>query len=202
MARRFVDIETYQRHKWLTCTATCSNYLCPDTLACVHFPHHCPCQFSDVEDKVELADGIAICASKGGWKEGETFRKIELARKGLIWRIFLRYMWSTIDDWRSMAMLNAMWTRILRVNKVPVDSSQSVEGPCCWSSLSGCRFERGLLRHWLYNPGWETAIATMNNNECFTVDYTWTLHCSYPDLYDKTVLCNSILTTLLLMMPE
>lgn len=64
--------------------ATCSNYLCPDTLACVHFPHHCPCQFSDVEDKVELSEGIAICASKGGWKDGETVRKIELARKGLI----------------------------------------------------------------------------------------------------------------------
>ncbi|KAK5072398.1 Long chronological lifespan protein 2 [Lithohypha guttulata] len=64
--------------------ATCSNYLCPDTLACVHFPHHCPCPFSNVEDKVELAEGIAVCASKGGWKEGETVRKIELARKGLI----------------------------------------------------------------------------------------------------------------------
>ncbi|KIV92620.1 long chronological lifespan protein 2 [Exophiala mesophila] len=39
--------------------ATCSNYLCPDTLACVHFPHHCPCPHPDVEDKVELAEGIA-----------------------------------------------------------------------------------------------------------------------------------------------
>lgn len=63
--------------------ATCSNYLCPDTLACVHFPHHCPCAFPEVEDKVELADGIRVCASKGGFKEGETLRKIELARKGL-----------------------------------------------------------------------------------------------------------------------
>ncbi|KAF2803110.1 uncharacterized protein BDZ99DRAFT_512222 [Mytilinidion resinicola] len=63
--------------------AHCSNYLCPGTLSCVHFPHHCPCAW-DVEDKVELGDGIAICASKGGYKEGETARKIELARKGLL----------------------------------------------------------------------------------------------------------------------
>jgi len=64
--------------------ATCSNYLCPDTLACVHFPHHCPCAFPEVEDKVELDDGIRVCATKGGFKERETLRKIELARKGLI----------------------------------------------------------------------------------------------------------------------
>ncbi|KAF7845986.1 hypothetical protein BT93_L5696 [Corymbia citriodora subsp. variegata] len=64
--------------------ATCSNYLCPDTLACVHFPHHCPCAFPEVEDKVEIGEGIRVCASKGGFKEGETRRKIELARKGLI----------------------------------------------------------------------------------------------------------------------
>lgn len=68
----------------LMIAATCSNYLCPDTLACVHFPHHCPCPHADVEDKVELGEGVAICASKGGWKEGETLRKIELARKGLL----------------------------------------------------------------------------------------------------------------------
>ncbi|KEF54758.1 uncharacterized protein A1O9_09200, partial [Exophiala aquamarina CBS 119918] len=64
--------------------ATCTNYLCPDTLACVHFPHHCPCPHPDVEDKVELAPGIAVCASKGGFKVGEAERKIELARKGLL----------------------------------------------------------------------------------------------------------------------
>ena len=64
--------------------ATCTNYLCPDTLACVHFPHHCPCPHPDVEDKVELGEGIAICASKGGYKSGEAARKIELARKGLL----------------------------------------------------------------------------------------------------------------------
>ncbi|EXJ91840.1 hypothetical protein A1O3_00390 [Capronia epimyces CBS 606.96] len=64
--------------------ATCSNYLCPDTLACVHFPHHCPCPFPDVEEKVELGEGIAVCASKGGYKVGEAARKIELARKALI----------------------------------------------------------------------------------------------------------------------
>ncbi len=64
--------------------AHCSHFLCPSTLACVHFPHHCPCAFPAVEDKVELGDGIAICASKGGYKAGETARKIELARKGLL----------------------------------------------------------------------------------------------------------------------
>lgn len=64
--------------------AQCSNYLCPGTLACVHFPHHCPCPFPSVEDKVELGDGSAICVSKGGWKEGEAARKIELARKGML----------------------------------------------------------------------------------------------------------------------
>ncbi|KAJ5573850.1 uncharacterized protein N7459_008277 [Penicillium hispanicum] len=64
--------------------AHCSNYLCPGTLACVHFPHHCPCPHPDVEEKVELGDGSAICVSKGGYKEGEASRKIELARKGLL----------------------------------------------------------------------------------------------------------------------
>ncbi|ERF73178.1 hypothetical protein EPUS_03019 [Endocarpon pusillum Z07020] len=64
--------------------AHCTHYLCPGTLACVHFPHHCPCAYPSVEDKVELGDGIAICASKGGYKAGETARKIELARKGLL----------------------------------------------------------------------------------------------------------------------
>lgn len=62
----------------------CDRYLCPGTLACVHFPHHCPCAFPDVEDKVELGDGIAVCASKGGYAAGEMQRKVELARKGLI----------------------------------------------------------------------------------------------------------------------
>ncbi|KAJ5995240.1 hypothetical protein N7481_002217 [Penicillium waksmanii] len=62
----------------------CSNYLCPGTLACVHFPHHCPCPHPDVEEKVELAEGSAICVSKGGYKAGEAARKIELARKGLL----------------------------------------------------------------------------------------------------------------------
>jgi len=37
-----------------------------------------------VEDKVELGEGIAICGSKGGWKEGEFARKVELARKGVL----------------------------------------------------------------------------------------------------------------------
>ncbi|KAI9839047.1 MAG: Long chronological lifespan protein 2 [Sclerophora amabilis] len=64
--------------------ARCSNYLCPGTLACVHFPHHCPCAFPQLEDKIELGDGIAVCVSKGGYKVGEAARKVELARKGLL----------------------------------------------------------------------------------------------------------------------
>ncbi|KAI0155489.1 hypothetical protein BJ166DRAFT_530634 [Pestalotiopsis sp. NC0098] len=63
---------------------TCDNYLCPDTLACVHFPHHCPCPFPANEDKIETADGHRLCVSKGGFKAGEAMRKVELARKGLL----------------------------------------------------------------------------------------------------------------------
>ncbi|KAJ5831910.1 hypothetical protein N7474_000221 [Penicillium riverlandense] len=62
----------------------CSNYLCPGTLACVHVPHHCPCPHPDVEEKVELGEGSAICVSRGGFKDGEATRKIELARKGAL----------------------------------------------------------------------------------------------------------------------
>jgi hypothetical protein len=65
-------------------TARCSNYLCPGTLACVHFPHHCPCPHPDVEEKVELGEGSAVCVSRGGFKDGEAARKIELARKGAL----------------------------------------------------------------------------------------------------------------------
>ncbi|KAI9676340.1 MAG: Long chronological lifespan protein 2 [Caeruleum heppii] len=75
------DSAWYQQN-WAA--ARCSNYLCPGTLSCVHFPHHCPCPFPKVEEKFELGDGSAICISKGGWKAGEAARKIELARKGLI----------------------------------------------------------------------------------------------------------------------
>ncbi|KAG8163505.1 hypothetical protein KVR01_006802 [Diaporthe batatas] len=64
--------------------AHCENYLCPDTLACVHFPHHCPCAWPSHEDKFELADGQRICISRGGFKAGEAARKVELARKGLL----------------------------------------------------------------------------------------------------------------------
>lgn len=64
--------------------AHCTNYLCPGTLACVSVPHHCPCAHPDVEEKVELGEGSAICVSKGGFKEGEAARKIELARKGML----------------------------------------------------------------------------------------------------------------------
>jgi hypothetical protein len=74
-----------EKNAWLiTNTAHCDKYLCPGTLSCVHFPHHCPCAWEGVEDKVELGEGISVCASKGGWKEGETAKKIELARKGLL----------------------------------------------------------------------------------------------------------------------
>lgn len=64
--------------------AYCSNYLCPDTLACVAVPHHCPCAWPANEDKFELAEGQRICVSKGGFKEGEAARKIELMRKGML----------------------------------------------------------------------------------------------------------------------
>lgn len=62
----------------------CEQYLCPDTLACVHFPHHCPCPWPSHQDKFELADGQRICVSKGGFAEGEAARKLELARKGML----------------------------------------------------------------------------------------------------------------------
>ncbi|EEA24340.1 Long chronological lifespan protein 2 [Talaromyces marneffei ATCC 18224] len=62
----------------------CTKYLCPDTLACVHFPHHCPCPHPSVEEKVELGEGSAVCVSRGGWTAGEAARKIELARKGVL----------------------------------------------------------------------------------------------------------------------
>ncbi|KAF2646886.1 long chronological lifespan protein 2 [Massarina eburnea CBS 473.64] len=64
--------------------AHCDRYLCPGTLSCVHFPHHCPCAWEHTEDKAELSDGLSICASKGGYKEGETLKKIGLARKGVL----------------------------------------------------------------------------------------------------------------------
>ncbi|KAM4066368.1 hypothetical protein HRG_000477 [Hirsutella rhossiliensis] len=64
--------------------SVCDRYLCPDTLACVHFPHHCPCAWDANEDKFELGDGRRVCASKGGFKAGEAARKLELARKGLL----------------------------------------------------------------------------------------------------------------------
>ncbi|KAH6893001.1 hypothetical protein B0T10DRAFT_481235 [Thelonectria olida] len=64
--------------------SSCDHYLCPDTLACVHFPHHCPCAWESQQEKFELADGQRICISRGGFKAGETARKVELARKGLL----------------------------------------------------------------------------------------------------------------------
>ncbi|KAF6804122.1 hypothetical protein CMUS01_14922 [Colletotrichum musicola] len=62
----------------------CEHYLCPDTLACVHFPHHCPCPWPANQEKVELAEGNRICVSRGGFAAGEAARKIELARKGML----------------------------------------------------------------------------------------------------------------------
>lgn len=64
--------------------AQCTHYLCPGTLSCVHFPHHCPCAWEGVEDKAELGEGIAICGSKGGWNDAEFAKKVDLARKGLL----------------------------------------------------------------------------------------------------------------------
>jgi hypothetical protein len=81
--KRFLSSRSYQACP-KSSPAPCSNYLCPETLACVHFPHHCPCAFPENEDKVELGEGISVCASKGGYKSGETLKKIELARKGLL----------------------------------------------------------------------------------------------------------------------
>ncbi|KGO65314.1 hypothetical protein PITC_015820 [Penicillium italicum] len=72
------------RYQQMWSGAQCDHYLCPGTLACVHVPHHCPCPHPDVEDKVELGEGSAVCVSKGGFKAGEAARKIELARKGLL----------------------------------------------------------------------------------------------------------------------
>ncbi|GIK00617.1 long chronological lifespan protein 2 [Aspergillus viridinutans] len=72
------------RYQQLWEGTNCNKYLCPGTLACVDFPHHCPCAHPSVEDKVELGEGSAVCISKGGYKPGEAARKIELARKGLL----------------------------------------------------------------------------------------------------------------------
>lgn len=73
-----------RKHRLISSKAHCDNYLCPDTLACVHFPHHCPCPHPIYEEKFELGEGKAICISKGGFKAGEAARKVELARKGLL----------------------------------------------------------------------------------------------------------------------
>ncbi|RFU78217.1 long chronological lifespan 2 [Trichoderma arundinaceum] len=75
------DARFYQHHYT---HSACDKYLCPDTLACVHFPHHCPCAWDAHDDKFELAEGKRACVSKGGFKQGEAARKIELARKGLL----------------------------------------------------------------------------------------------------------------------
>ncbi|KAK0250670.1 Long chronological lifespan protein 2 [Friedmanniomyces endolithicus] len=75
------DSAWYQQHYE---AAHCDKYLCPHTLSCVHFAHHCPCAFPAVEDKVEFGDGSMVCVSKGGWAAGEASRKVELARKGLL----------------------------------------------------------------------------------------------------------------------
>jgi hypothetical protein len=37
----------------------------------------------ETEDKVEFGEGVAMCGYKGGWKESELAKKVELARKGL-----------------------------------------------------------------------------------------------------------------------
>ncbi|GAB0137029.1 Long chronological lifespan protein 2 [Epichloe bromicola] len=73
-----------QRQQQQNNPTICDKYLCPDTLACVHFPHHCPCAWDANEEKFEMGEGKRICISKGGFKFGEAARKIELARKGLL----------------------------------------------------------------------------------------------------------------------
>ncbi|KAJ4321281.1 Long chronological lifespan protein 2 [Fusarium piperis] len=73
---------SHYRHQYDN--SVCDKYLCPDTLACVHFPHHCPCAWDAQQEKFELAEGQRICVSRGGFREGETARKLELARKGLL----------------------------------------------------------------------------------------------------------------------
>lgn len=77
-------ISTFRYYLLTRVTAQCTHYLCPGTLSCVHFPHHCPCAWEGVEDKAELGEGISICGSKGGWKEVEFAKKVELARKGVL----------------------------------------------------------------------------------------------------------------------
>ncbi|CCU79091.1 unnamed protein product [Blumeria hordei] len=62
----------------------CTNYLCPDTLACVESPNNCPCPHPRVEEKFVIGEGKYVCISKGGFKPGEAARKLELARKGLL----------------------------------------------------------------------------------------------------------------------
>ncbi|KAG5982468.1 Long chronological lifespan protein 2 [Claviceps digitariae] len=62
----------------------CDKYLCPDTLACVHFPHHCPCAWDAHEEKFELGEGKRVCISSGGFKPTDAARKMELVRKGLL----------------------------------------------------------------------------------------------------------------------
>ncbi|KAF2859767.1 hypothetical protein K470DRAFT_248778 [Piedraia hortae CBS 480.64] len=65
--------------------AHCDRYLCPGTLSCVHFPHHCPCAWPEYEDKVELGEGSMVCVSKVPRSDSKGgLKKIELARKGLV----------------------------------------------------------------------------------------------------------------------
>ncbi|KAL6849097.1 Long chronological lifespan protein 2 [Amphichorda felina] len=73
---------SHYRHRYES--SVCDRYLCPDTLACVHFPHHCPCAWDAHEDKFELGEGKKVCVSRGGFKPTDASRKIELARKGLL----------------------------------------------------------------------------------------------------------------------
>ncbi|GJC87695.1 long chronological lifespan protein 2 [Colletotrichum liriopes] len=57
----------------------CEHYLCPDTLACVHFPTTALAPGPRTKTK-----GSRICVSRGGFAAGEAARKVELARKGLL----------------------------------------------------------------------------------------------------------------------
>jgi len=84
LREQYVNFGEYLFPHLLRSLVHCDKYLCPSTLACVHFPHHCPCPFPETEDKFEFGDGSMLCVSKGGYKQGEAARKIELARKGML----------------------------------------------------------------------------------------------------------------------
>ncbi|CAO1629310.1 unnamed protein product [Parajaminaea phylloscopi] len=66
--------------------ATCSNYLCPRTLACVTEPSRCPCPFQQ-QKRCSYPDGLSGKIEDGGFfcvSEEEGCEKVLLAR-GMWW---------------------------------------------------------------------------------------------------------------------